>query len=154
MPFVVAGHRIPVNFMCSAPTAGTPNGDHHPSSTRKDFGLKPKNMGAQIGMTMVLHTHNRRLDFHPHIHVVAPGGGIDKRRRQGKKKKGTYLFSESTLARVFRALFLEALKNARLSIPSETPSKWVVDCDRVGKGTTVLQYLSRHLYRGVISEKN
>ena len=124
------------------------------SSTLKDFGMNPEHLGAQIGMTMVLHTHNRRLDFHPHIHVVVPGGGIDKRRRQWKKKKGKYLFSEYAMARVFRARFLEALKNVRLSIPSETPSKWVVDCNRVGKGTTVLQYLSRYLYRGVISEKN
>ncbi len=56
------------------------------SSTLKDFGLNPKNLGAEIGMTMVLHTHNRRLDFHPHMHVVVPGGGVDKRRRQWKKK--------------------------------------------------------------------
>ncbi|MCP5008564.1 MAG: IS91 family transposase, partial [Aestuariibacter sp.] len=42
--------------------------------------MNPKNLGAEIGMTMVLHTHNRRLDFHPHIHVVLPGGGVDKRR--------------------------------------------------------------------------
>lgn len=124
------------------------------SSTLKDFGLNPKHLGARIGMTMVLHTHNRRLDFHPHIHVVVPGGGIDDRRRQWKKKKGTYLFNEYALARVFRARFLAALKDAGFSIPPETPSKWVVDCDRVGKGTTVLQYLSRYLYRGVISEKN
>ncbi len=33
------------------------------SSTLKDFGLNPKNLGVQIGMTAVLHTHNRRLDF-------------------------------------------------------------------------------------------
>ena len=59
------------------------------SSTLKDFGLNPKNLGAQIGMTMVLHTHNRRRDFHPHIHVVVPGGGVDKPRRQWKKKKGS-----------------------------------------------------------------
>ncbi len=35
----------------------------------------PRYLGAEIGMTMVLHTHNRKLDFHPHIHVVVPGGG-------------------------------------------------------------------------------
>jgi len=29
-----------------------------------------------------------------------------------------------------------------------------VDCDYVGKGITALKYLSRYLYRGVISEKN
>jgi hypothetical protein len=124
------------------------------SSTLKDFGLNPKHLGARIGMTMVLHTHNRRLEFHPHIHVVVPGGGIDDRRRQWKTITGTYLFSEYALAKVFRARFLEALKDAGLPIPPETPSKWVVDCDRVGKGTSVLQYLSKYLYRGVISETN
>lgn len=63
------------------------------SSTLKDFGLNPEKLGAQIGMTMVLHTHSRRLDFHPHIHVVVPGGGIDKRRHQWKKKKGKFYFT-------------------------------------------------------------
>lgn len=33
------------------------------SSTLKDFGLNPKNLGANIGMTAVLHTHSRRLDI-------------------------------------------------------------------------------------------
>jgi hypothetical protein len=38
-----------------------------------------KVLGAEIGMTMVLHTHSRRLNFHPHVHIVVPGGGVDKR---------------------------------------------------------------------------
>jgi hypothetical protein len=124
------------------------------ASTLKDFGLNPKNLGAEIGMTMVLHTHSRRLDFHPHVHVVVPGGGVDKRRRQWKKKKGKFLFNEFSLAKVFRARFLEALKNAGLSIPENVPKEWVVDCKHVGSGITALKYLSRYLYRGVISEKN
>jgi hypothetical protein len=124
------------------------------SSTLKDFGLNPKNLGAEIGMTMVLHTHNRKLDFHPHIHVVVPGGGVDKRRRQWKKKKGNYLFNQDAMAKVFRARFLAALNEAGLSIPKSVPPKWVVDCAHVGKGITALKYLSRYLYRGVISEKN
>jgi len=124
------------------------------SSTLKDFGLNPKNLGAEIGMTMVLHTHNRKLDFHPHIHVVVPGGGVDKHRRQWKKKKGKYLFNQKTVAKVFRARFLAALNEAGLSIPKRVPNKWVVDCSHVGKGITALKYLSRYLYRGVISEKN
>jgi len=124
------------------------------SSTLKDFGLNPKNLGAEIGMTMVLHTNNRRLDFHPHIHVVVPGGGVDKRRRQWKKKKGEYLFNHEAMAKVFRARFLAALNEAGLSIPKRVPKEWVVDCAHVGKGITALKYLSRYLYRGVISEKN
>ncbi len=124
------------------------------ASTLKDFGLNPKNLGAEIGMTMVLHTHSRKLDFHPHIHVVVPGGGVDKHRRQWKKKKGKYLFNQAAMATVFRARFLTALNEANLPIPQSVPKKWVVDCTRAGKGIAVLKYLSRYLYRGVISEKN
>ena len=124
------------------------------ASTLKDFGLNPKNLGAEIGMTMVLHTHSRKLDFHPHIHVVVPGGGVDKRRRQWKKKKGKYLFHHKALASVFRGRFLAALNDAALPIPKQVPQKWVVDCSHAGNGITAVKYLSRYLYRGVISEKN
>jgi hypothetical protein len=117
-------------------------------------GLNPKNLGANIGMTAILHTHNRRLDYHPHIHVVVPGGGVDKARKQWKKKKDKYLFNEFALAKVFRARFLDALNKAGLSAPNSLPRKWVVDCTHVGKGLPALKYLSRYLYRGVILENN
>jgi len=114
------------------------------STTLKDFGLNPKNLDAQIGMTMVLHTNNRRLDYHPHIHVVVPGGGIDKSRRQWKKKKGKYLFNHKALAKVFRARFLTALMENGFFIPKNVPQKWVFDCKRVGKGITAIKYLSKY----------
>jgi hypothetical protein len=92
------------------------------SGTLKDFGLNPRNLGADIGMTAVLRTHNRCLDYHPHIHVVVPGGGVGKAKRQWKKKKSKYLFNEFALARVFRARFLEALSKAGLSVPLRFPA--------------------------------
>ncbi len=124
------------------------------SNTLKDFGLNPKKLGAEIGMTMMMHTHNRKLDFHPHIHAIVPGGGINKRRRQWKKKKGKYLFNQDAMANVFRARFLAALNESGLSVPNKVPPKWIVDSRHVGKGITALKYLSKYLYRGVISEKN
>jgi len=123
------------------------------SSTLKDFGLNPRNLGASIGMTAVLHTHTRRLDYHPHVHVVVPGGGVDKSKKQWKKKKRKYLFNEFALAKVFRARFREAATKAGLGLPN-SPLKWVVDCRRAGTGPSALKYLSRYLYRGVIGEKN
>jgi hypothetical protein len=123
-------------------------------STLKDFGLNPKHLGAEMGMTAVLHTQTRRLDFHPHLHVIVPGGGIDKGRRQWKKIKGQYLFNAFNLAKVFRARFLGAVHLAGLKIPVGVPEKWVVDCKHVGAGLPALKYLSRYLYRGVIAEKN
>ena len=124
------------------------------TGTLKGFGLNPKHLGANMGMTAILHTQTRRLDYHPHIHVIVPGGGVDQGRRQWKKVKGKYLFNEFALASVFRARFLEAVNQAGLKIPVGAPSKWVVDCAHVGTGLPALKYLSRYLYRGVITEKN
>jgi hypothetical protein len=124
------------------------------SGTLKDFGLNPKNLGAGIGMTAVLHTHTRRLDYHPHVHVVVPGGGVNKARKQWKKKKSKYLFNEFALAKVFRARFLDTLNRAALTLPDSVPRKWVVHCTHAGKGLPALKYLSRYLYRGVIAESS
>jgi len=124
------------------------------SSTLKDFGLNPKNLGANIAMSAILHTHNRRLDYHPHVHFVVPGGGVDKAKKQWKKKKRKYLFNEFALAKVFRARFMEALIKVGISLPNSVPRKWVVNCKHAGKGLSALKYLSRYLYRGVISENN
>ena len=124
------------------------------SSTLKDFGMNPKHLGAEIGMTMVLHTNTRALDFHPHVHAVVPGGGIDRLRRYWKKIKGDYLFNEIALAKVFRARFLEGMKAEGLVITKKVPRKWIAHCVNVGRGIEALKYLSRYLYRGVISEQN
>ena len=123
-------------------------------STVKDFGLNPKQLGAEMGMTAVLHTHSRRLDYHPHLHVVVPGGGVDRTTRQWKKTRGKFLFNQRALARVFRARLLAELKAADLVLSGNLPDEWVVDCRHVGKGAPALKYLSRYLYRGVISEAN
>jgi len=123
-------------------------------STLKDFGFNDKKLGADLGMTAMLHTHSRRLDYHPHVHIIVPGGCINQKRRQWKKLRGKYLFNEFALANVFRARFLASVRNAGFTLPDKLPQKWVVDCRHVGKGLPALQYLSRYLYRGVISEKN
>ena len=68
--------------------------------------------------------------------------------------KGKYLFKGDALANVFRARFLTAIRDAGFSLANTGPRRWVVDCTHVGRGITALKYLSRYLYRGVISEKN
>jgi len=111
------------------------------SSTLKGFA--ERKLRSELGQCAVLHTHNRRLDLHPHVHIVVPGGGIDPRRRQWRKLKGKYLFNEFALARVYRARLLQALRDAGLRLPSDLPRKWVVDVRNVGSGEPALKYLSR-----------
>lgn len=123
-------------------------------STLKSFGLKDTAMGGELGLTAILHTHSRQLAFHPHVHIIIPGGCFLRHKRQWKKQRGQYLFNAFNLATVFRARMLEAIVKAGFYLPKDLPKQWVVHCDHVGKGLPALQYLSRYLYRGVISERN
>ena len=122
-------------------------------STLRQFGLNDKSLTAELAATAVLHTHSRSLDYHPHVHLIVPGGGINTRRNEWRKLKGKYLFNGYQLASVFRGKMLEAIAQVGLAY-SKTPEKWVVQCKRVGRGLSALQYLSRYLYRGVISNHN
>lgn len=84
---------------------------HH---TLKQFGLQPKHLGADMGMTAVLHTHSRRLTYHPHVHVVVPGGGVDRTQKIWKRTRYRYLFNAFALAKVFRGKFLHEIGKAGL----------------------------------------
>lgn len=122
-------------------------------TTLKTFGLNKKGFAAELGLCTVLHTHTRRLDYHPHVHIVVPGGGLHRRRKEWRTLRGDYLFNGRALAAAFRGALLNALAEAGLS-PGVTPRQWVVQCQKVGRGDQALQYLSRYLYRGVISNAN
>ena len=122
-------------------------------ATLKTFGLNEKGFNAELGMTAILHTHTRRLEYHPHVHIMVPGGGINTKRTEWRKIKGDYLFNGFKLAAAFRGAMLKAIEKTELWMPA-TPKKWVVHCKKVGRGLAALQYLSRYLYRGVISNKN
>jgi hypothetical protein len=122
-------------------------------STVKEFGVNDKAFAAELAMTAVLHTHSRQLDYHPHVHLIVPGGGVTKDRKQWKAVKGKYLFNGRQLAAVFKGKLLSAIQEAGLRLPP-TPKKWVAQCQHVGRGLPALKYLSRYLYRGVISNKN
>jgi hypothetical protein len=124
------------------------------AQTLKDFGVNPKLLGADIGLTAILHTHSRRLDYHPHVHVIVPGGGVNRPRKQWCKLRSKYLFNQKALAKVFRARLLAGARAEGLSLPDKLPKEWVVDCKPVGRGEPALRYLSRYLYRGVIGENS
>ena len=120
------------------------------------LGDDPKWLGAKIGMTGVLHTHTRRLDYHPHIHFIVPGGGIQNsgQHTSWRSGEGNFLFYGSALAALFRGKLMYELIADGIHLPIRLPRKWVVDCSCVGRGLSALRYLSRYLYRGVIAERN
>lgn len=117
--------------------------------TLRKFSRNDARLQAELAATAVLHTHTRRLDYHPHLHLIVPGGAPHTERREWRKVKGKYLFNHFNLARVFRAVFLKKIRRAGLNIP-KNPTTWVAHCKSVGQGEKAIQYLSRYLYRGVL----
>jgi len=124
--------------------------------TLKTFSQNDKQLQGIPGAIAVLHTHSRRLAFHPHVHVIMPAAAIDKKKRLWRVKTGDkpFLFKHKALAKVFRAKMLAAIDANDLVLPAKHPEKWVVNCKSVGSGAKALIYLGRYLYRGVIQEKN
>ena len=124
------------------------------SDAMKEIALNAKHLGGAIGMTGVLHTHARNLDFHPHIHFIVPGGAVDKKNKVWRKKRGKYLFPWKKLSILFKGKFLAALKEAGIVFNTSVYKKeWRVDMEDAGSGENALLYLSKYLYRGVITEK-
>ncbi len=129
--------------------------------TLRTFSRNDKQLRGTPGAIAVLHTHTRKLDFHPHVHFVMPAAAVDAAQQQWRTKsrgngkgKGRYLFNHKALAKVFRAKTLAGIESAGLAPPARHPREWVVDCKSVGSGQTALIYLGRYLYRGVIREED
>ncbi len=136
--------------------------------TLRQFAERDPTLQGTPGAISVLHTHSRRLDYHPHVHIVMPAAALNRKdqlwrtkdtqsnqissSRQAVDTKVSYLFNHKALAKVFRAKFLTALKASGLSLPKRYAKAWIVDCKSVGSGEKALIYLGRYLYRGVIRE--
>ena len=50
------------------------------AETLTTIAADPKHLGADIGLTAVLHTWGQNLNHHPHLHCIVPGGGISSDR--------------------------------------------------------------------------
>ncbi len=114
------------------------------------------NHGMKLGMTGVLHTHTRTLDYHPHVHFIVPGGGIVTKDKttHWKTLDENYLINEFALAKIFRGILLGLLIENGISFPCNLKGQWVAHVKRIGRGEKALRYLSRYLYRGVINQNN
>jgi hypothetical protein len=123
--------------------------------TIDSFARRDPQLRGRTGAHAVLHTHERNLDYHPHVHLIVPAGAINMRskRWQQKKRQDKVLFWAGNLSRVFRAKWFEAMRLSGLHCKENLPDQWVVHCKKVGRGQQALIYLGRYLYRGVLPEK-
>jgi hypothetical protein len=149
------------------------------SSTLKTFANDPKHLGAELGITMVLHTWGQNLSQHIHVHCIVTGGGLSpdgerwvpcKRNPHAKK---VFLFPVQALSRLFRGKYIaglrKAFENGQLNFARGTEplatnrgfsslldrlheKPWVVYAKRPFAGPEqVIRYLGRYTHRVAIS---
>ena len=127
-----------------------------------DFAVNPEFLDARIGYTAILHTWGQNLQYHPHLPLVVPAGGITQNNRwKPSKGDGSFLFPVDQLSSVFRAKMVEALrsyvktekiKTAAGLFNSLFEKKWVVYAKPPFAGPKqVLSYLGRYTHRVAIS---
>ena len=75
----------------------------------------PKHLGARIGVTMVLHTWGSALTHHPHVHCIAPGGGISLDGTRWVSCRPGFFLPVRVLSRLFRRLMCERLTSAHVA---------------------------------------
>ena len=64
---------------------------HAAHQTMEELSVDPKHLGARIGYICVLHTWGSRMNYHPHLHTIVLGGGLDSANTW--KDKGKKFFS-------------------------------------------------------------
>jgi len=81
-------------------------------SVLNSFGHDPKWLGAKPGIVSILHTNGQDLSFHPHIHCIVSGGGINAAGNWVKEKRanGNYLFPKPKMENEYKLYLLKKLQ--------------------------------------------
>ena len=130
-----------------------------------------KYFGAKIGFFSILHTWGQKLNLHPHIHTVVPGGGFIESKKKWISAPANYLVPVKVVMPRFRSIFLTKLKQLRnekkLNLKNTDfdsvkgfqglinklfEKDWVVYIKESFKNSdSVIEYLSKYTHRIAIS---
>jgi hypothetical protein len=137
------------------------------SETLKLATANPKYLGAQTGAVALLHTWGQTLNYHPHIHMIIPAGGLAADDMEWIPTNKNFFLPVKVLSRLFRGLLCQLLqeniKTNRLILPDELncfedlkaklyQKNWNVYVKRPLAGPEkVIEYLGQYTHRVAIS---
>lgn len=117
-------------------------------SSAKDFPARVH------GFTGVLHTWNQRLEFHPHIHYLVPGVGLDRNGQIVQVRYPHFLVHLPLLRTAFREEMRQLLADHGWEVnPQVWTIHWGVHIRPVGSGASALKYLGTYVARTAISDQ-
>ncbi len=135
--------------------------------TVRDLGWDDDHLGAQTGCIAVLHTWGQKLDFHPHLHLIVPAGGLSDDGIEWIESNGNYFAPVGVMSSLFRGKFLYYLKkeykanNLKNNMSARDfesfltmhyKKNWVVNVRKpFAKPEHVIDYLGNYTHRVAIS---
>jgi hypothetical protein len=139
----------------------------------KELAADKKYLGAQIGITAVLHTWGQNLSFHPHLHCIVPGGGLSSDCLRFVQSGKKFFIPVRVISRKFRGKFLyyfnKAFNDGKLVLWNDASkylldedfaafkdslykTEWIVFTKKPFKSPAhVVKYLGRYTHRVAIS---
>lgn len=127
------------------------------SATIQDLLKNPRWLGSdKVGFFGVLQTWGRDpMTYHPHVHFVVPGGGLNADGSQWLATPANFLFPAAAAGKIYRQKFREAMRAAGFEKnidPAVWFRDWIVDVEPVQDGRAVLKYLAPYVFRVAISD--
>lgn len=145
---------------------------HAASGTLRELAADKKYLGADIGYIFILHTWGSDMNFHPHIHAIVLGGGLDSR-NHWKDNGEDFFLPVKVISRLFRGKYLAELKqiweDGKLEFHGTAEpyqnhytfkelldacykKEWIPYCKKPFRGAeTVIRYLGKYTHRIAIS---
>ena len=78
--------------------------------TITELAREPNRLGARTGAICILHTWGQKLQLHPHVHTIVPGGGLSEDKTRWICCKQNYFMHVEVLSKRFRRKFIDGLK--------------------------------------------
>ena len=126
------------------------------SQTLKKLTSNKKHIGGDFpGFFGVLHTWGRKLQYHPHIHYIVPGGAISKDDGTWHSSRIDFYLPIKALSKIFKEKFRDEMKKAGLyaSIPPEVwKLEWNINCQAIGSSEQSVKYLAAYVFKVAISD--
>src|SRR5438093_9719158 len=108
------------------------------------------------GVTGILHTWGRQLQYHPHIHYLVPGGGLSEDRTTWCPSRANFFVPVKALSPIYRALFKDDMRQAGLLDlidPQVWTIPWNVHSRANHNGPSAFTYLAPYVFRVAISNQ-
>jgi len=79
------------------------------SKSIKILTANKKYLGATPGFISILHTWGQTMEFHPHLHIISTGGGLDSF-NTWKECRNDFFIPVKALSKIFKSMFLNELE--------------------------------------------